>query len=541
MSRLRWALLQQLGAVRAPTTPLGIASAVLGVALATALIAWLRSQADIPNLSMLYLLVVLSLGSVFGLVPAVLAAVLSFLAFNYFFVEPIHTFHVANPHEWLALVVLLLTAIVTGHLASTLRRRASEAEAREREVASLYELSQLLAGEGPFGQRLALAARKLAEQLEAAGCEVLLPTDGGRLAVEATFGEGAASWAGAEQATQWALTHGAPAAPGRHLVGRRWVRVTDPRLPGADGRSDLLCWPLLIGERCVGVVRLNGITRGRGADGREMQRLRAAAALLAQVVERERLAAETTEMEVLRGADQVKTALLSSVSHDLRTPLASIKASVTSLLNERVEWDASARRELLDAVDQETDRLTRFVSRLLELSRVEGGAVQPRKDWHAVEDILSEVAERLDPSQERVQLQVPANLPPANLDYVMVEQILTNLVENALKYSPAGQVVEVSAESHNGHLSIAVVDRGPGIPPAEREHVFERFYRSPGLVGAPGTGMGLPIARGLAQAHGGDVEYAPHPDGGSVFTLKLPISADGAEQASPSTSSGQAL
>ncbi|MBA2449542.1 MAG: DUF4118 domain-containing protein [Chloroflexi bacterium] len=471
-------------------TSAGLISAVLGVAVATALIGWLRGHADIPNLSMLYLLVVLGLASAFGRAPAVLAAGLAFLAFNFFFVEPVHTFHVANPQEVLALGVLLLTAVVTGQLAAALRARAREAEAREHDVATLYELSQLLGREGPLDQRLALADRRLAALLGVAGWEVLLPDGDGRLAVRAAH--------------------------------------------GAHEQNDVLCLPLLAGERRLGVLRLVGWARQRSEGERELPRLQAAAGLLAQAVERDRLAREATDAEVLRRADQTKSALLSSVSHDLRTPLASIKASATSLLNEEVDWGRAARRELLLAIDEEADRLTRFVSRLLDLSRVEAGAAQPLKEWHAVAEILHGVAERLDSRGARVHLDLPDDLPLASVDYVMVQQIVANLVENALKYSPMEAPVEVRARALDGQLVIDVADRGAGGPPTERERIFEKFYRArERATQAPGTGIGLAVARGLAQAHGGELSYAPRPGGGSVFSVRLPLETGVREHAVP--------
>jgi two-component system, OmpR family, sensor histidine kinase KdpD len=466
-----------------------VAGSLLGVGVATALIAWLRGQADIPNVSMLYLLVVLALASTLGRVSAILAAVLAFLAFNFFFVEPLYTFHVANPQELLALGVLLITAMVTGQLAAALRARAHEAEAREREVSTLYELSQILGREGSLEERMLATSRRLVDLLGVSGCDVILAEKSGELDVEA---------------------------------------------PCAGRGADTLCLPLESGDRRLGVLRLVGFSRERFARREERDRLRALAGLLAQAAERDRLAAQATDAEVLRRADQTKTALLSSVSHDLRTPLASIKASATNLLDEEVDWDRAARRELLQAIDEETDRLSRFVSRLLDLSRVEGGGAQPRKDWHQVGEILNDVAQHLDPEGERISLDIPGDLPLANVDYVMIEQVVANLVENALKYSPRAARIDLRAEVHDGHLWIDVADRGPGVPPGERERIFEKFYRSAGRASAaPGTGIGLAIARGLAQAHDGDVGYAARPGGGSVFRVSLPLGPNQPEPPAP--------
>jgi two-component system sensor histidine kinase KdpD len=259
---------------------------------------------------------------------------------------------------------------------------------------------------------------------------------------------------------------------------------------------------------------------------RTRQRLRAAHEQLLREHELRRLRERTEELQA---------ALLSSVSHDLRTPLAAIKAAVTNLLDDTVAWRAGDRGDLLRAIDEETDRLTRYVSRLLDLSRIEAGAVQPRRDWHDVEEILAGVVERLDPRGDRVLLAVRGELPVARVDYLLVEQVIANLVENALKYAPAAEPVEVAAALADGTLAIAVADRGPGVPPDEAARIFEKFYRLAGDGGAPGTGLGLAIARGLARAHGGDVTLAARPGGGSVFSVYLPVEAGGTELAEPCT------
>ena len=248
-----------------------------------------------------------------------------------------------------------------------------------------------------------------------------------------------------------------------------------------------------------------------------------------EMAERRRAEEAARETEVLRRTEQLHAALLSSVSHDLRTPLTAIKAAVTSLLDERVDWRGAERQTLLRTIDEETDRLTRFVARLLDLSRIEAGMLQPLRDWHDVEEILAEVVERLDPHGDRVHLAVPDALPLARVDYVMVEQIITNLLDNALKYSPADRLVDVTVGTPRGQLRIEVADRGPGIPLSEAGRVFEKFYRAAQGASAPGTGLGLAIARGLAQAHGGDVTCAPRPAGGSIFAVRLPIEGAGQE------------
>jgi two-component system sensor histidine kinase KdpD len=212
--------------------------------------------------------------------------------------------------------------------------------------------------------------------------------------------------------------------------------------------------------------------------------------------------------------------LLAAVAHDLRAPLAAIKAAVSALLHDPA-LPAEERRALLAAIDSETDRLAGLMGQLLDLSRLEGQSVQPARDWHDVAELLAELVQRLDPRRERVVLHVPEERPLGYFDYPLVERAVGQLVDNALKYSPASAPVEVAARIEGGRLWITVADRGPGIAPAERERVFDRFYRV--AAGGAGLGLGLTIARGLARAHGGDVTVAERAGGGSVFTLWLPV------------------
>ena len=263
---------------------------------------------------------------------------------------------------------------------------------------------------------------------------------------------------------------------------------------------------------------------------RARRRLQAAhAQLTREMAERHRAEEAARETEVLRRTEQLHSALLSSVSHDLRTPLTAIKAAVTSLLDSGVDWQGSERQTLLWTIDEEADRLTRYVARLLDLSRIEAGMLQPLRDWHDVEEILAGVAERLDPPGARVRLAVDEALPLARVDYVMVEQIITNLVDNALKYSAADGHVDVTAGARQDQLCIEIADRGPGVPPSDAARIFEKFYRAAAGTSAPGTGLGLAIARGLAQAHGGEVTCAPRPNGGAIFTVRLPVEGNSQE------------
>jgi two-component system, OmpR family, sensor histidine kinase KdpD len=480
----------QIGRNFVAGNPLALAGSVLGVASVTALIVWLRQYVEIHNDSILYVLPVVVVASSFGRGYALLVIVLAYLSHAFFLSVPIYSFRVASVPEWLGLIVLLITAAIVGGLAAQLRERAHQAETREHELALLYELSRVLGTEDSLDRRLALAARLLSEHFGVSGCRILLAQPGGALTPVVAH------------SSETGAADGPTAASVDAVVGQA---------------------PMLVGKRLIGAVQMTGRGRVPSLDERDQRHFAAAADLLAQAIERERLATEATDAEVLRRADQAKSALLSSVSHDLDTPLASITAATTSLLNEQVNWHPSARRELLLTIEAELTRLTRYVARLLDLSRIESGAATPLRDWHAIEEILTRVADELDPPRARVRLALADDLPMVEVDYVMAERIVSNLVENALKYSTPDTPVEVVAEARNGCIVVDVADRGAGVPWSERDHIFERFYRSPGRPpGTAGTGMGLAIARGFALAHGGSLTYAPRPGGGSIFTATLP-------------------
>jgi two-component system sensor histidine kinase KdpD len=267
-----------------------------------------------------------------------------------------------------------------------------------------------------------------------------------------------------------------------------------------------------------------------GAD-RQERLLRGYLDQIALGIERARLRREEVRAEVLQRTDQLRSALLSSISHDLRTPLASIKAAAGSLQQRDVLWDDEARREFVGAIEREADRLNRLVSNLLDMSRIEAGVLHPDKEWYSLGELIQEVLDRLAPALEgrAVTIMVPPDLPPVPLDYLQIDQVLTNLVENAVHYTEPGTPIEVTVERSGGEVLVRVADRGPGIPPQDLERIFDKFYRvgPGGLPGAgprvQGSGLGLAVARGLVEAHGGRIWAANRPGGGAILTFTLPV------------------
>lgn len=520
----------------------GYVAGLAAVGLMSVLIGAVLHYQRIANISMLYLIVVLVTAVTFGRGPAILASVAAFLTFNYFFIQPTHTLTIADPAEWIALLLFLLTASVTGQLAAGLRQRADVARRREREATVLYDLVRLM-GEPDLGQALYAAASRLRDELELAA-----------VAIELADVAGITTWAGVGEDDALALIKRSTSPPSQLLVDgpvgtgtssgrpRRWVRVVPPHLPGMSVAAEserLQMIPVKVGDRRVGkllLVRRDGGPRFIPADYRLLS---AATMQLALAVERVRLQREATENEILRRADELKSALLNAVSHDLRTPLASIIASSASLRQREVRWTEDERQELAAAIEEEALRLNQIVGNLLDLSRIDGGSLRPEKDWYDVGTLVDEVLGRLRPltAQHRVAVNIPDDLPPLLLDYVQIDQVLSNLIENATKYAPLGSEIQISARRNGGEVQVEIADHGPGIPPAALPHLFEPFYRVGGQGRRPkGTGVGLAVAKGLVEAHGGRIWAENRRDRGARFVFTLPL-AEPAER----TAAGEEL
>ena len=502
------------------------------VALVSLAIGFIESRLRIANLSMLYLLAVLMAAWLGGRGPAIIASISAFLAFDWFFVEPLHTFTVADPEEWFALVLFLVTATITGQLAADQRRRAEEAHEREHEAILLYEAAGLLA-ESDLDAACAGVGRRLLAESSLAAVVIEVRDEGGVPRIAASCGDAEAIAAATQPGTRSVKVLG--------MTGRRvatWVRVLAPGRGVAASRfSDRVhVVPLGTPDHRLGallVVRADRARLGAG-DGRVLAGL---GAQLTVALERHHLRQLATEREVLRRADQLKTALLGAVSHDLRTPLAAIVASAGSLRQRDVEWTADERDEFARDIEQAARRLSRIVTNLLDLSRIEGGSLRPDRGWYDLGALVDDVVGRLrgEIAAREVQVAVPEALPPVFLDYVEIDQVLSNLIENALRYSPADTRLDIDVEVVGDTVGVSVADRGPGLPAEVLGRVFDPFYRVPNRRGPSGTGLGLAVARGLVEAHGGTIIVENRPGGGARFTFTLPADRAVADRA-PSVS-----
>lgn len=508
----------------------GYAEAAVGVAATTGAIGTVLSVVGVTNMSSLYLIVILAMAVRYGFGPAVFASVLSFLAFNWFHIHPVHTLHVAAPGELLALLLFLTVAVVTGRLAAAQRRRAEEARRREAEARAMHEIGRLLAEQEDLDLALAAVVDHLRTELRLVGCALLLAdqgtmagADGPRLCVRTVAGEVPPNAPEAHPSD----TADAPLAQSPSPY-RGWLAG---RSASSHGRwaQQVESIPLRAGDRTAGVLQLVSPAERVRWTPEEARLVVAAADRLGLAIERERLRREATAAEVLRRSDEAHRALLASVSHDLRTPLASIKASAGSLLQQEVHWSDDERRVFALAIEQESDRLNQIVQELLDMTRIEAGAIRPDRDWYLLDALVDEVVRRFHAasSGHRVMVDMPEDLPPVPLDYVQIGQVLYNLLDNAFKYTPPGSTVRISARSEGERVLLSVTDDGPGIPIEAMPRIFEKFYRvrSGDTAGTTGTGLGLAVARGFVEAHGGSLIAQSPPPGesrGTIFTLCLP-------------------
>ena len=496
-------------AVGGPRGALGYVVAVGGTALVTAPLLAVRGEVSRTTVVLSYLLVVTAAATAGGLGPGITAAALGFLAFDVLFLQPYHHLFVDDPQDFLSLGVYLLVAVIVSLLVASSERRRVLAERRERETRMLFDLSTSLVAHGSLPDTLQGVVRTVRSLFDLAGCAIVLPS-GDRVQLAAVDGE-------------------VPDDLDQRFVGVRAAQTSVQVRGPADadlepGRA--LTVPMRSGEHVVGaLVVVAGGSDSPGFGEAERRVLATFANQAALAVEQGQQEEQRNRAVALQETDRLRTALLNSVSHDLRTPLASIKASASSLLDHEVRWSDAERDEFLATINTEADRLTRLVHNLLDMSRIEAGALDPRLVESSVGEVVGPVVRRARvASGQRVDVDVPEELPPVLVDPVRLDQVLTNLLDNARGYAADGPV-QVVVRPVGGTVELRVVDHGPGIPDPERERVFDQFYRLKGGGRRPeGTGMGLAICRGIVEAHDGTLLVETTPGGGATFVLTLPVS-----------------
>jgi two-component system, OmpR family, sensor histidine kinase KdpD len=443
---------------RRPPLAAGLLTAAALIAVETAVLYALDNVAAPVSLGVVYLLGVLLVSIVWGAPLGVATSLASALAFNFFHIPPTGRFTIADAENWVALAVFLVVAAAASSLAEAARHRAQEAEQRGREAGLAAELARVLLSAPDLPAALAPAAQRIAQALGLASCRLVLET------------------------------------------------------VGDDERSAAI--PLMRGEERVGTLL---VPRGEREPAEKVRP--ALEALLGAALERERLTREVVETSALRRSDEIKTAVLRAVSHDLRSPLTAIVTAAEALGSPSL--DEEDRRELAAGVTSESARLARLVDKLIELSRLQSGAAEPHRDWCSIEEILREAAVSAGLPADRLKLAVDRDLPLILADGAQLERAFANLLENAARYS-GGEPVSVRARVSGGRLLVRVVDRGPGISPADQERIFEPFFRGGGR-GSAGSGLGLAIVKGFVEANGGQVRVESLPGQGSSFVVALPL------------------
>jgi two-component system sensor histidine kinase KdpD len=486
-----------------PTRPYLYAAGL--VVFITALANAIQRFFPVPDIEVLYLLGVMIAAVRLGRGPSVLSAALGVAAYDFFFVPPTHTFAVHDVKYFLTFAMMFGVGLLLSELTARIKRQERDARRREESTSVLYALSRDLGGLQSLEQAASLVAGHAAEVFDAKAF-VLTRNGGNELRTLSSAPRDISLDPKELGVAKWAYEHARLAGLG-----------TDT-LPG----SSTLCAPLSIGSTALGVLALE--PREHTSLGVEQRAfLEAYCRQAAFAFERIRLAEGARNATLRARTEEMRSTLLSAVSHDLRTPLAAITGAATTLRDDRA-LTAGTKTELLDSVCEEAERLERLVANLLDMTRLDSGAVVLKRDWVPLDEIVSSALARLDArlGKRDVLVHLPEDLPLISVDPVLFGQLFVNLFENAAKYTPPASTIEVRAHAEGPFLIVEVLDRGPGLPDGTESRVFEKFYRGP-HTGIGGVGLGLPICRGIAEAHGGSIEAENRPDGGALFRVRVPL------------------
>lgn len=494
-----------------PPLRTGYAVAMVVVAVCT-LICWTLIQLPLVStvtLSMVYLAGVVAVAAWYGRGPSILTSLLSVLAFNFFFTEPYYTFVVNDTQYIFTFGVMLVTGLLISTLTGRLTFQAALSRRREQQSAALGELSRALVEIDEL-HHFSRARQQLEHVLGSEACVLVAagpPRDGEAALVEVPVSP--IQLHEQERAVaDWVLKHAQPAGLG-----------TDT-LPSVA----LLFVPLSAAGRVCGVLGVRPRQKLSRFTPDQMRLIEAAAGQLALAIERIRSTEEARETQLRYEREQLRSALLSAVSHDLRTPLAAIAGAGSALSESGKAMSPETRKELADSIVAETDRLNRLISNLLDMTRLEAGSMQLDRDWHPLDDLVGAVVRRLSRVLEahRLVVDLPPGMPLVFLDELLFHQVLANLLENAARYTPAGSEILLTAGHSVSGVWLELADTGPGFSPGDEERIFEKFYRGSQEHGRSGTGLGLAICRGIVELHGGTIRAANRSGGGAVIRMTLP-------------------
>ncbi|WP_173087863.1 sensor histidine kinase KdpD [Devosia sp. 1635] len=507
-------IVQPRGVVHVPPrrfAPKAYLFATLYVGIALGLGLLLNRGLDITNVALLFLVPVLASAVTAGLRPALVASVLGALAFNFFFLAPLYTLDVSDPESVIALGVFFGVAVVSSNLAARVQRQAAAARNRARTTEDLYLFSRKLAGTGTLDDVLWATAFQIASMLKLR--VVLLLPEAGVLTVKAGYPPDDTLVDADIAAARWAWDNNHPAGRGADT------------LPGASR----LYLPLRTGRTAVGVLGLDNDKQGPLLTPEQQRLVDALIDQAALAIERIQLVADVDQAKLAAEADRLRSALLTSISHDLKTPLAAIMGAAGTLREYSSSITEVDRSDLLASVIDESERLNRFIANLLDMTKLESGATRPNFSMHYLGDIVGTALRRTAKitANHRTEVELQPDLPMLRVDPVLLEQVLFNLLDNAAKYAPAGSTIRIRGWAEDGTAVLQIIDEGTGIPDDDLERVFDSFYRvrKTDHVRA-GTGLGLSICRGFIEAMGGTIAAANRPDrSGAILTVRLPAPA----------------
>ncbi|MGB8215528.1 MAG: sensor histidine kinase KdpD [Anaerolineales bacterium] len=479
---------------------------LLLVAAATGLSALVAPYIHPTNLVVIYLLSVVLAAIYLGRGPSILVSILSVVAFDFFFVPPRLTLAVSDTEYLLTFVGLLAVSLVISQLTGMVRGQAESVQRREVETVELYELGRDLTVAANL-DAVAQAAISHVGQTFSREVAVFLPAGNGLKVYAAS--PGLAISDNDQAVAAWVFEHGQEAGRGTQT------------LPEASMRYQ----PLKTTQGVVGVLAVKPIDPARHLTREQLRTLGAFVNQIALAIERASLAGQARQAEMLEITEKLQTALLNSISHDLRTPLVSITGALSSLADDRIILDASARRSLIETAGEEADRLNRLVGNLLDMTRLESGAMRVKKETCDIQDVIGSALEELGNriGNRSILVDVPGDLPLVQMDFVLVERVLVNVIDNALKYSPADKPIEINVHAAGAFLEIEVADRGTGIPPEDLTRVFDKFYRVQRPDNVSGTGLGLSISKGILQAQGGFIAAENRSGGGTIISISIPM------------------
>lgn len=458
----------------------------------------LRSSVHPTNLVMFYLMVIVFVALRCGLGPSIVSAACSALAFNFFYVPPLFTFDFSDLEYSLTFLGLLIVGGALSTMAGKMRNQAAAAHQREGETAALYALSQEMTVGAQMDDITQAAAAHIDRVLHGR-VEIVLSDDMERLHQRPDF-----------KIIEWVHQRGVTAGAGTPHFSK----------------SEVHYYPLKTPNATLGVMVFSCQVAG-DLQAHALHRVLAAYAnLIALAIERIQLVEKAQQAELLAEKERLQAAVLSSISHDLRTPLASITGTLSSMVGHRDTLDQASQEELLLNAWNEARRLNRLVANLLDMSRLESKTVKTSFDYCDIQDLIGVALSNVENRSEkrRIVVNVGENVPLVRLDFTLFERVLVNVLDNALKYSPPDSPIELTVRREDPVIRIQVADRGRGIPAADLPHIFERFYRAPTSRTIEGTGLGLAICRGIVELHGGHISASPRPGGGTIIQIDLPLS-----------------